>query len=290
MARKQKDDNSEPDRNSGSEPFCADPGAEVRRSGPAISATATQLERTADHSRPPPPDDQNAIRQYLLGSLDDVRLKQVEERLITDADFFEELEIAEDELIDEFLSHDLSEPDRDRFERHFLAAPERQRNLQFARAMRRQITPKPVVPWWNPQNYYVRAVAAVALVTVLAGLLVFRSRTAAEPTFANLTLTISDGDRASGAPVTKAKRDVDEFRVTLKLPEATMPASGYRSELITATEEPKPLKIIKQDAQTASVVIPTNKLSPVLYSIRLYAINTDGTEQRLNGDYFLNVE
>jgi anti-sigma-K factor RskA len=230
----------------------------------------------------------------LLGSLNDDRQKQVEERLITDADFFEELEIAEDELIDEFLSHDLSEPERDRFERHFLAAPERQRNLQFAKAMRRQITPQiappPLVPWWSLQNYFVRAAAAVAVVTILAGLMVFRTRTAIEPTFANLTLTISDGDRSTGAPVTKAKRNVDELRVTLKLPEGTTPAAGYRVELTTAREAPKTLKILQQDGQSVSVVIPTNKLSPVLYSIKLYTINAAGTEQRVNGDYFLGVE
>jgi anti-sigma-K factor RskA len=288
MARKHTDYNSE------TKPSCTEPlGAENELLKQQLRATAGQLEPTPDDTRTPSPEDLNAIRQYLLGSLNDDQKQAVEERLLTDTEFFEELEIVEDELVDEFLADDLTETERDRFQRYFMAAPDRQRNLRFAQAMRRQVTPPPPTPtpWWNSQSYFVRAAAAVVLVTILAGLLwIFRSGAVSEPKLATLTLTISDSDRSTGANVTNAKRNVDEFRIVLKLPDATAPASRYRVELTTATGESRPLEIVKQDAQSVSVVIPTNTLSPGLHAIRLYAISAEGAEQRLNGDYFLNVE
>ncbi|HEV7799236.1 MAG TPA: hypothetical protein VGO73_13840, partial [Pyrinomonadaceae bacterium] len=53
--------------------------------------------------------DKNAVRQYLLRQLSDGDQRTIEQRLLTEDDLFEELEIAEDELIDEYLAEELSE-------------------------------------------------------------------------------------------------------------------------------------------------------------------------------------
>src|ERR1041384_6033454 len=82
--------------------------------------------------------DQTTVRQYLVGEVsDEAQRQQVEERLLTDGDFFQELEITEDELIDQYLTGALTADERRNFESHFLAAPERQRKLSFARALRK---------------------------------------------------------------------------------------------------------------------------------------------------------
>jgi hypothetical protein len=65
--------------------------------------------------------------------------RRIEERLLTDNEYFEELLVAEDELIDDYIEGALSEGERERFERFFLATLERQQKLSFARALKRHI-------------------------------------------------------------------------------------------------------------------------------------------------------
>lgn len=83
--------------------------------------------------------EQEMIRQYLLGQLPPDDSARLEERLLSDRDFFEELLMAEDELIDQYLSGELSEAERTGFETHFLAAPERQQKIRFARSLKKYV-------------------------------------------------------------------------------------------------------------------------------------------------------
>jgi len=84
-------------------------------------------------------EDQRLTKQYLLGELDPEEQRRVEERLLTDDAYFEELLMAEDELTDEYLGGALSAHEQERFERHFLATPERHQKLRFARVLRKYI-------------------------------------------------------------------------------------------------------------------------------------------------------
>lgn len=83
--------------------------------------------------------EQNTIRQYLLGQVPREDAVRLEERLLSESDFFEELVMAEDELIDQYLGGGLSEADRPGFETHFLSAPERQQKVRFASNLKRYI-------------------------------------------------------------------------------------------------------------------------------------------------------
>jgi len=76
--------------------------------------------------------EERQIGQYLLGQLGDSEQQQLEERLMTQDDLFEQLQVLEDELIDEYLKNTLSVQDREDFEKHFLSAPERRKKLRFA--------------------------------------------------------------------------------------------------------------------------------------------------------------
>jgi hypothetical protein len=82
---------------------------------------------------------QQTIRDYLLGSLLTEQQAQFEERLLTSDEVHEELLIVEDELIDEYLREQLPASDRESFESHFLAAPEHQEKLRFARTFRKYV-------------------------------------------------------------------------------------------------------------------------------------------------------
>src|ERR1044072_898640 len=83
--------------------------------------------------------DDELIRAYLLGKLDPSNQRQTEERLLSDGDFFQELLLAEDDLIDQFANGRLSSHDRDDFEQYFLAVPERKKKLDFARSLSRYV-------------------------------------------------------------------------------------------------------------------------------------------------------
>lgn len=85
------------------------------------------------------PKEQIILRQYLLGELSAESRQPVEERLLTDSDFLEELAITEEELIDQYLSGDLAAPETESFETHFLATPVHRRKLTFARAFKKYV-------------------------------------------------------------------------------------------------------------------------------------------------------
>src|SRR5262245_53656975 len=80
--------------------------------------------------------EEKQMGRYLLGQLGDQEQRQLEERLMTQDDSFQQLQVLEDELIDEYLTNGLSEQDRQDFEKHFLSAPEHREKLRFATAFR----------------------------------------------------------------------------------------------------------------------------------------------------------
>src|ERR1700682_2490180 len=84
--------------------------------------------------------EQETIRLYLLGQAPLEDSSKVEERLLTDGEFYQELLIVEEELIDRYLSGELSESERESFEPHFLLPPERQQKLRFARSLKKYVS------------------------------------------------------------------------------------------------------------------------------------------------------
>ena len=82
---------------------------------------------------------QQTIRDFLLGRLPAEQQAEFEERLLTSDQVYEELVIVEDELIDEYLREELAASERESFESHFLAAPEHQEKLRFARTFRKYV-------------------------------------------------------------------------------------------------------------------------------------------------------
>src|SRR5215217_1053773 len=79
--------------------------------------------------------DQARIRQYLLGHLSDEEQQRLEERLMTEDDLFEELEISKGELIEEYCARELTQGEHQWFERHYLASAEGKQRYTFALAL-----------------------------------------------------------------------------------------------------------------------------------------------------------
>ena len=169
---------------------------------------------------------EDLLKRYLLGRLEPEEQERLEKQLLTNDDYFEELSVAEDELIDSYVRGSLSEPDRERFVQHFLAAPERRQKLSFAEALNRYVTvarvaePQPATanggrpPVWKrfmpaslrTQTPLLSLSLTAALVIVIFGaswLIVknvwLRDQSREEPGSATLAITLRPGlERDSG--------------------------------------------------------------------------------------------
>jgi hypothetical protein len=88
---------------------------------------------------PVPNDD--VIREYLLGRMDDTSesVEGIDELILTNADFSENVELVEDEIIEEYLEGELKPKDMEAVERHFLRPPERKLRLRNARLLNRHL-------------------------------------------------------------------------------------------------------------------------------------------------------
>jgi len=84
--------------------------------------------------------EQESLRRYLLGDLAPGEIAALEERLLTDTNFYEELLMMEDELIDQYLTGEQSQAERERFESHFSLAPERQQKVRFALTLKKYLS------------------------------------------------------------------------------------------------------------------------------------------------------
>jgi CHAT domain-containing protein len=130
---------------------------------------------------------EQAVKQYLLNQLTDAERQEIELRLLTDDAFSAELEIAEDELIDEYVANELSKDERRRFHEHFLTNPERESKLQSSQAVKRyfdRISPRPQpapgtferLSGWIKQPVIASPVPAVVMTLVIAvfGFIIWR--------------------------------------------------------------------------------------------------------------------
>jgi len=139
-------------------------------------------------------------------------LPELEQRLLLDAAFYEELTFVEDELIDEYLRAELSPSDRESFESHFMSAPERREKLRFARALEKHIRASEAAQplknfaegpnktrtffslpsFQNPILSYALVAAVLLLVAAISWMVWKNSRTAA-PSGEVLAVTLTPG-------------------------------------------------------------------------------------------------
>ncbi|MEK6286537.1 MAG: hypothetical protein AABO57_12415 [Acidobacteriota bacterium] len=79
-------------------------------------------------------DNDELLVQYLLGELGEEGQEAVEKRYISDPEFYEQLLVVEDDLIDAYTRGELRQSRRKNFENHFLCSPDRRARVGFADA------------------------------------------------------------------------------------------------------------------------------------------------------------
>jgi hypothetical protein len=244
-----------------------------------------------------------------MGEADEERL---ELRLLTDASFIEEFDTIVDEIIDQYVEGGFEGEEKKLVEEYFLRAPERLNKLNFAfellhhaslersdptRNIQPIIRPEPGIferarLFWRSQSFSLRLASTIATVAiigvVLSQIIPFRSPTPG--TYASITLTISNSERAVGAETKSVRMEPGNagIRIELTLPNSIPEAKSYRVEMLNPEGSPRALPITEQHAQSLIVEVP--EPAPGSYIIHLYAVNEDGTEKRIYGSYFFAVE
>jgi hypothetical protein len=245
--------------------------------------------------------DEETIRRYLLGKLTDDEEVIVEQRLLMENGFFEDMEVTKDELVEEYLAKQLTKKEAEWFEQHFLASPEGKQRQGFAKALNRYVVDHRLpsrqqtslsqgfVVFWNSQPGLLRAAAAVAVVVIVAGI-VWISRAPSSQTFATLTLLNTSSTRSSATESPRLRLKEDALRLTLMIPPPATPGVRYRLELMSDKGEIKSYEAPGHDAQSVSVEIPAAQLPPGQYAVTLSTINDNGNVQRIPGSYRFTVE
>ena len=250
------------------------------------------------------------IIAYLLEELPNDDLERFEEECFAQDEWPPEINLVEGDLIDAYLRDELTPERRQRFEQNYLITQSRQERVVMAAALLRHIDEQPVasnlavaappkaLTWTErfraflgSQSWALRAATAVTVLALAAGALwFFFLRTPVPRTYATLTLTISHSNRAEGVQAGKVKLtpDVEALKISLMLPPPR--AARYRVELENDNGETRSVELAGEDAQSVLVVIPAAQLARRQYALKLFAIQPDGVEQRINGSYFFIVE
>ncbi|HET8675761.1 MAG TPA: hypothetical protein VFO63_08255 [Blastocatellia bacterium] len=256
------------------------------------------------------------IIAYLLEELPEADLERFEDECFAQESWPAQIDMVEEDLIDAYLRNELPPERKQRFESNYLTTEARQERVIMAAALLRHIdecnaqstaatAPRAESPhaelslaerfraFWGSQTWALRSAASIAVVAVLAAalwLLFFRPPS--PPTFATLSLTASNINRAEGAQPGRVKLPpgADGLKISLTLPEQSPQAARYRVELENENGETKSAEVAGMDAQTVLVVSPAAQLARGQYALKLFAIKPDGTEQRISGSYFFIVE
>lgn len=242
--------------------------------------------------------DQARIRDYLLGHLSDEEQEKIEERLMTEDDLYEELEISKTELIEEYRAGELADNDHEWFEHHYLASAEGRQAHAAAVALSslgRRIPVPPKLTWFERLRKFFNAhrwaiVAATSAAVVIVAVSPFIILRTPSTSYA-FTLNSTVSNRSSGnARYFKVplNREIGTMRITLELPEGVTRGTDYRAELDDRGTT-KSLKPASHDANSVVVVIQAASLREGLYALRLYALKSDGAEQLIPGEYLFEL-
>jgi len=84
-------------------------------------------------------EEENKLRQYLLGELSHEEQVLIEQRLFLESPYAQLAQAIEDDLVDDYLHNDLTAGERKGFESHFLNQTERRGDLKIAQSLKRYL-------------------------------------------------------------------------------------------------------------------------------------------------------
>lgn len=273
------------------------------------------------------PKERETIRQYLLGQAPQEDSSRLEEQLLTDGALYEELLIAEDELIDQYLSDKLSQPERHSLETHFLLAPERKQRLRFAQALHKYVdfagtseaqenlaaeslsheepdgTRLPAkrnffsfLPITNPIVSYSLAAAIFLMVGGLSWVIFNNWRQQTQQESGNVYVaTLTPGLTRDGGELKRISIAPGTDRVQLRLLLSSDEPQTYRAEVLTSERTGvvviDDLKPQTQDSQRfITITLPITILKHDDYQVRVSRRHADGSYEEIGRYQFRVVD
>ena len=230
--------------------------------------------------------DNKTITSYLLGSLEESRKTQLEERLLTDAQLFEEVLIAEDELVDHYVAGRLNDHDKARFESHFSVTPDRVRKIQFGRAFLKylELNDAPIAATLQPSRNVLwfgwRPLLAFSLLLVVAlGVYWNWARKDATAPQNTHVITLAAGAmRSSGSTFPRETIADDTSTIELRLVVRDLRHRTYKADIHGETTDVTNLsstKTLEQNGEKSVVFsVEAKRLPPDDYQMKL-----SGTDQ-----------
>jgi CHAT domain-containing protein/tetratricopeptide (TPR) repeat protein len=81
-------------------------------------------------------DDEQRLKSYLLGELAQEEMRELEEQLLREEEFANQVLLIEDELIEDYMLGELSSKEQQQFEKYFLTTPRRRRKVMIVEGLR----------------------------------------------------------------------------------------------------------------------------------------------------------
>lgn len=271
--------------------------------------------------------DKQEMRKYLLGGLEAERRAALEESILCDPGVYEELGVLEEELIDQYITNNLSPSERQQFETNFLVTAERRNSLRFGRLLRRYLDSQPVfVP---PDKIPVSAVrqeeidapatkffsfaagsfartATLAVSTlvvvslVILTLVCWRASRKPEPPTVQakssppVTVTLTPGSMRSDAVTPRVSVPPKGVNVRLDLQVPNPRFHNYKSELFRESESLQTAEELKVEPQGEQHVVPWtitgDVLSPGDYQVKLSGVADSGPDEFIDNYSFRVVK
>jgi hypothetical protein len=262
------------------------------------------------------------LTRYLLGDLSPAEQDRLEENYFVDDDLFVELLDAKDQLVNDYLSGQLSSGDRERFDRRFLTVPDCQREVEMAFFLQPSLTQRSLTrqpasddqprPWWQAIFDALRirqpltgiATAALLIVVVVGIWSAIRfmgqtdlSKTGAPVSMgpAIVSLTLRPGRVRSGGVTPKAIVGLETQVIELRLDAGTESYLSYRASLLTLDNENA--EVLADNSLKAEVGVDSKRTvvwklpaSGLFgdYQVRLNGIGLDNSLSNI-GTYYFNV-
>jgi len=175
-------------------------------------------------------DSEDLLTRFLLDEVDERERAEVEDRLLSETEFYEEMLGREAELTDAYVRGELSHGERKRFEKSFFASRDRRKRVEFAQGLadsatllQREESPQPdsaVVPvttrsrgWLaslfaqRPALGYALAAALLMVIGVAGWFAVERMRARVEPQRAGTEGAPSPGSKQDNSGVASHRPD-----------------------------------------------------------------------------------
>jgi hypothetical protein len=260
------------------------------------------------------------VKSYLLGKLPSDTQAAFEERLLVDAELYEELLVTEDELIDQYVTGSLSKDERHDFETHFLITAERQSKLRFGSLFRRYLQSrtvdvlqeesqpieprsarKPLAPSRKSSLFFGQfssnplLAVSIAIVVCLGLVALYWAVIKKQPdnqSRRTLVVALASGTTRSGGDTQRIRAPSNETEVRLELELAKAELQNYKAELFRENESVKLAQGLRPEAHGSHYVIPFNVageiLSPGDYQVKLSGI-LDSGQIELLGSYSFRI-